>query len=78
MAQRTPLANPTLLTRRAALQFAGLALAVLCVDKGTLYPALAGDPLENPPQTARDGVSRVVVTAVGHWRGEGAAVVEKV
>jgi len=57
---------------------AGLALAVLCVDKGTLYPALAGDPLENPPQTARDGVSRVVVTAVGHWRGEGAAVVEKV
>lgn len=52
---------------------AGLALAALCVSKGALYPALPGDPLE------QDGaaVDRVVVTSVGHWRGEGAGVVEK-
>ncbi|MDQ0506331.1 beta-ketoacyl-ACP synthase [Xanthobacter agilis] len=53
---------------------AGLALGALCVSKGALYPALAGDPLE----TAGAGVSRVVVTSVGHWRGEGAGVVEKI
>lgn len=52
---------------------AGLALAALAVSKGTLFPPLAGDPLEQPA----DGVSRVVVTQVGHWRGEGAALVEK-
>ncbi|MFG1401906.1 beta-ketoacyl-ACP synthase [Xanthobacter sediminis] len=53
---------------------AGLALGALCVSKGALYPALAGDPLE------QDGgaVSRVVVTSVGHWRGEGAGVVERI
>ncbi|MFH3481058.1 beta-ketoacyl-ACP synthase [Xanthobacter variabilis] len=53
---------------------AGLALAALCVSKGALYPALPGDPLEK----AADGVDRVVVTSVGHWRGEGAGVVEKI
>ncbi|MFG1479930.1 beta-ketoacyl-ACP synthase [Xanthobacter sp. V4C-4] len=52
---------------------AGLALGALCVSKGALYPALAGDPVERDG----DGISRVVVTAVGHWRGEGAGVVEK-
>ncbi|WP_454917858.1 beta-ketoacyl-ACP synthase [Xanthobacter sediminis] len=52
---------------------AGLALAALCVSKGALFPALPGDPLE---KDAGD-VERVVVTAVGHWRGEGAGVVEK-
>ncbi|MFG1431658.1 beta-ketoacyl-ACP synthase [Xanthobacter sp. V2C-8] len=53
---------------------AGVALGALCVSKGALYPALADDPLE------QDGgvVSRVVVTSVGHWRGEGAGVVEKI
>lgn len=53
---------------------AGLALAALSVSKGELYPALPGDPLE------KDGgdVERVVVTSVGHWRGEGAGVVEKI
>ncbi|MFG1294353.1 beta-ketoacyl-ACP synthase [Xanthobacter variabilis] len=53
---------------------AGLALAALCVSKGALYPALPGDPVEK----AADGVDRVVVTSVGHWRGEGAGVVEKI
>lgn len=53
---------------------AGLALAALCVSKGALFPALASDPAE----TGDDAVNRVVVTSVGHWRGEGAGVVEKV
>ncbi|MFG1201217.1 beta-ketoacyl-ACP synthase [Xanthobacter aminoxidans] len=52
---------------------AALALAALTVSKGTLFPPLAGDPLEK----AADGVSRVIVTQVGHWRGEGAGLVEK-
>ena len=52
---------------------AALALAALAVSKGTLFPPLPGDPLEKPA----DGVSRVIVTQVGHWRGEGAGLVEK-
>ncbi|MFG1347212.1 beta-ketoacyl-ACP synthase [Xanthobacter autotrophicus DSM 431] len=52
---------------------AGLALAALAVSKGALFPPLAGDLLEK----AGDGISRAVVTQVGHWRGEGAGVVEK-
>ena len=50
-----------------------LALAALAVSKGELFPALPGDPVEQG-----DGpVERVIVTGVGHWRGEGAALVEK-
>ena len=52
---------------------AGLALAALAVSKGTLFPPSAGDPLEQ----AGDGAERIVVTQVGHWRGEGAGLVEK-
>ncbi|MEP9355947.1 beta-ketoacyl-ACP synthase [Xanthobacter sp. KR7-65] len=52
---------------------AGLALAALAVSKGTLFPPVAGDPLEK----AADGVTRAIVTQVGHWRGEGAGLVEK-
>mgnify|MGYP000854517785 FL=1 len=52
---------------------AGLALAALAVSKGELFPALAGDPVE----TGAGAVDRVIVTGVGHWRGEGAALVEK-
>ncbi|WP_296583636.1 beta-ketoacyl-ACP synthase [Xanthobacter sp.] len=52
---------------------AALALAALAVSKGTLFPPHAGDPLEK----AADGISRAIVTQVGHWRGEGAALVEK-
>jgi len=52
---------------------AGLALAALAVSKGTLFPPLPGDPVEK----GGDGVTRVVVTQVGHWRGEGAGLVEK-
>lgn len=53
---------------------AGLALAALAVSEGTLFPALPGDTLEN----GNGAVSRVIVTAVGHWRGEGAGLVERV
>ncbi|MEP9351484.1 beta-ketoacyl-ACP synthase [Xanthobacter sp. KR7-225] len=52
---------------------AGLALAALAVSKGELFPVLAGDPVE----TGGGAVARAVVTGVGHWRGEGAALVEK-
>ncbi|ABS66510.1 Beta-ketoacyl synthase [Xanthobacter versatilis] len=52
---------------------AGLALAALAVSKGALFPPSAGDPLEQ----AGDAAERIVVTQVGHWRGEGAGLVEK-
>lgn len=50
-----------------------IALAALVVQHGALFPP--GDPSE----TASDRpVSQAVVTAVGHWRGEGLALVEAV
>ncbi|QFR31890.1 beta-ketoacyl-ACP synthase [Ancylobacter sp. TS-1] len=52
-----------------------LALATLCVAEGRLFAPLPGEPLEKP----FDGtLSRAIVTAVGHWRGEGVALVERV
>ena len=53
---------------------AALAVAALTVSRGALFPVVAGDELE----TGEGAVNRVLVTAVGHWRGEGAALVEKV
>ncbi len=51
-----------------------LALAALSVSEGRLFAPLAGEPLEKP----FDGtISRAIVTAVGHWRGEGVALVER-
>lgn len=51
-----------------------LALAALCVAEGRLFAPLAGETLEKP----FDGtLSRAIVTAVGHWRGEGVALVER-
>ncbi|TCT02961.1 beta-ketoacyl-ACP synthase [Aquabacter spiritensis] len=53
---------------------AALALAALAVSRGALFPALPGDPVERG-----DGaVDRILVTGVGHWRGEGAGLVEKI
>lgn len=52
---------------------AALAIAALMVSNGVLFPALAADQVERG-----DGaITRVLVTAVGHWRGEGAALVER-
>jgi 3-oxoacyl-[acyl-carrier-protein] synthase II len=50
-----------------------IALAALAVEHRTLFPA--GDPSEQ--QSGRP-VTQAVVTAVGHWRGEGLALVEAV
>jgi 3-oxoacyl-[acyl-carrier-protein] synthase II len=55
-------------------QFAmNIALAALAVENGTMFAP--GDPSE---RAAGRAVRRVVVTAVGHWRGEGLALVEAV
>ncbi len=52
-----------------------LALASLAVSEGQLFAPLPGETLERP----FDGpLSRAIVTAVGHWRGEGVALVERV
>lgn len=53
---------------------AAVALAALTVAKGDLFPALPGDPVETGSGAAR----RILVTGVGHWRGEGAGLVEAV
>ena len=53
----------------------GLALAALSISRGTLYPAndSTGFEVEKP-----DTASQIVVIGVGHWRGEGMALVEAV
>jgi 3-oxoacyl-[acyl-carrier-protein] synthase II len=55
-------------------QFAiNVALAAVAVGRGALFPPCDGSGLERP----FDGtLSQVVVTGVGHWRGEGLALVE--
>ncbi|MGA0564964.1 beta-ketoacyl-ACP synthase [Ancylobacter sp. VNQ12] len=52
-----------------------LALAALAVSEGKLFAPLAGEPLEKPFEGA---LTRAIVTGVGHWRGEGVALVERV
>jgi 3-oxoacyl-[acyl-carrier-protein] synthase II len=51
-----------------------VALAALAVNRATLFPP--GDPsIERPLQGS---LSQVVVTGIGHWRGEGLGLVDKV
>ncbi len=50
-----------------------IALAALAVGRKTLFAP--GDPSERPADRA---VTQAVVTSVGHWRGEGLALVEAV
>ncbi len=52
-----------------------LGLAALSIAQGAAIPASPALPLEAPHAGALD---RVIVTSVGHWRGEGAGLVEKV
>jgi 3-oxoacyl-[acyl-carrier-protein] synthase II len=52
-----------------------LALAALAVSEGKLFAPLAGEALEKPFDGA---LTRAIVTGVGHWRGEGVALVERV
>ena len=52
-----------------------VALAAMAVNRGKLFPPCGGAAFERP----MDGALRqVVVTGVGHWRGEGLALVEAV
>jgi 3-oxoacyl-[acyl-carrier-protein] synthase II len=52
-----------------------VALAAMAVKRGKLFPPVGGASFEQP----MDGpLQRVVVTGVGHWRGEGLALVEAV
>jgi 3-oxoacyl-[acyl-carrier-protein] synthase II len=51
---------------------ANLALAALCVRHGALPPPFGHADVEAPVDTAP---RRVLVTAWGHWRGEGMAMV---
>jgi 3-oxoacyl-[acyl-carrier-protein] synthase II len=49
-----------------------VALAALAVERGYLFPARFDDRIERP---AAGTLRQVVVTSVGHWRGEGLGLV---
>jgi 3-oxoacyl-[acyl-carrier-protein] synthase II len=51
-----------------------LALATVAVQHGSLFPPCDSTALEKPMSGP---LNQVVVTGVGHWRGEGLALVEK-
>jgi len=51
-----------------------LALATVAVQHGSLFPPCDSTGLEKPMSGP---LNQVVVTGVGHWRGEGLALVEK-
>lgn len=54
---------------------ANIALGCQAVRKGTLFPASgSGDTGDAPSK----GISQALVTSVGHWRGEGLALIERV
>jgi 3-oxoacyl-[acyl-carrier-protein] synthase II len=50
-----------------------IALAALAVDRQELFPPLDDSGTENPMERR---LRQAVVTGVGHWRGEGMALVE--
>ena len=50
-----------------------IALAALAISRGTLFPPCDKSGVERPTQGAPP---QVVVASVGHWRGEGLALVE--
>ena len=52
-----------------------IALATAVLDHGSLFPPCDSTGLERP--TSGD-VTQVLVTGVGHWRGEGLALVERI
>ncbi|HEU5019394.1 MAG TPA: beta-ketoacyl-ACP synthase [Pseudolabrys sp.] len=57
-------------------QFAmNIALATVAIGHGTLFPPCDSTGLERP---MAGELSQIVVTGVGHWRGEGLALVERV
>jgi 3-oxoacyl-[acyl-carrier-protein] synthase II len=50
-----------------------VALAAVALSHGKLFAAADGSEMERPMDGA---LAQVVVTGVGHWRGEGMALVE--
>ena len=57
-------------------QFAmNVALAAIALGHGSLFPPCDATGLERPMS---GDLQQVVVTGVGHWRGEGLALVERV
>jgi 3-oxoacyl-[acyl-carrier-protein] synthase II len=52
-----------------------IALATAVLDHGSLFPPCDSTGLERP---ANRDVTQVLVTGVGHWRGEGLALVERI
>ena len=52
-----------------------VALAAMAVNRGTLFPPCGSASFEQPMERP---LKQVVVTGVGHWRGEGLALVEAV
>lgn len=50
----------------------GIALAALSVSAGVFYPPFDSSGYEQPVETHPD---RIIVTALGHWRGEGLGLV---
>jgi 3-oxoacyl-[acyl-carrier-protein] synthase II len=57
-------------------QFAmNIALATIALDRGSLFPPCDSTGLERP---MTGELKQVVVTGVGHWRGEGLALVERI
>ena len=56
-------------------QFAmNIALATIALDRGSLFPPCDSTGLERPMSGE---LRQVIVTGVGHWRGEGLALVER-
>ena len=52
-----------------------VALAAMAVNRGKMFPPCGGASFERPMDGA---LKQVVVTGVGHWRGEGLALVERI
>ncbi len=52
-----------------------VALATVALGHGSLFPPCDSTGLERP---MTGDLSQVLVTGVGHWRGEGLALVERV
>ncbi len=53
----------------------GIAFAALAVSSRKLAAPMPNVPLESP---GADGVKSVLVSTVGHWRGEGVGIVEAI
>jgi len=52
-----------------------IALATVALDHGSLFPPCDSTGLERPMS---GDLSQVLVTGVGHWRGEGLALIERI